>query len=566
MPSAASNRKIANSRPTDAEYTRIHKMICDLKDDRSHLECQIVQLLSQQQAIDEQIESYRAHAPPILRLPTELLQIIFLWCLPSRNSDRKITEAPLLLAHVCSTWRTLSLATPELWASLHIHAAFLQRPRRAELSSYKKALGIWLWRSGTRPLSISLIEEQSNFLVMVPYMLHDLREFSPRWKHLSLQLSEDGFLHLPDLTAAQVPLLESIVIHASGSRPIIRGVAKPFLTTPSLRTVSLHNIDPTEIYHLPLTWGSLTSLSITSQLSKPLGMSTAQALRLIRMCPALTTCFLDLFISGLPPPPLLWGDNTSRETVELPKLETFGLRLNLSEYSFFGVRDTAQTQINSFFGALDLPRLRDLRIAASANTQPPCFLSLVDLLGRVPKALNNLLINLESGMEMKDIVDDLRCLGTLKSLSIHVPYFPNDDDQDSDDDSDEVEHYWNRPIVPRNAGTTPSNAFLALLDTSPPTAQNSAPILLCPLLEHISINFPKSSPVSDRSIQIFLHARRNLRRAFFRFDREVDEDIIIPDGVEVDLSYKEIGKNGNYERFVETYKKRPEFSARGRGL
>ncbi|KAJ7634614.1 hypothetical protein FB45DRAFT_909361, partial [Roridomyces roridus] len=42
-------------------------------------------------------------------------------CLPThRNCVMDASEAPLLLGRISSAWRALSLATPRLWASLHI--------------------------------------------------------------------------------------------------------------------------------------------------------------------------------------------------------------------------------------------------------------------------------------------------------------------------------------------------------------------------------------------------------------------------------------------------------------
>ena len=54
-------------------------------------------------------------------LPTDVLQEIFLSCLPI-NHDCIITkkEAPILLTQVCHSWCRIALNTPLLWASIHI--------------------------------------------------------------------------------------------------------------------------------------------------------------------------------------------------------------------------------------------------------------------------------------------------------------------------------------------------------------------------------------------------------------------------------------------------------------
>ena len=75
---------------------------------------------------------------PISALPTELLLEIFMGCLPEHpEPSRKV--APLLLCRVCSKWRAIALAQPQLWTSL-----FLGRRQHS-----LKLIGTWMARSGT---------------------------------------------------------------------------------------------------------------------------------------------------------------------------------------------------------------------------------------------------------------------------------------------------------------------------------------------------------------------------------------------------------------------------------
>ena len=58
---------------------------------------------------------------PLRRLPPELLQVIFVCCLPlHRNAVMHSSEALVLLGRICSEWRRISLSTPEVWSSLRI--------------------------------------------------------------------------------------------------------------------------------------------------------------------------------------------------------------------------------------------------------------------------------------------------------------------------------------------------------------------------------------------------------------------------------------------------------------
>ncbi|KAJ7736181.1 hypothetical protein B0H14DRAFT_2169527, partial [Mycena olivaceomarginata] len=64
------------------------------------------------------------------RLPTEIITLTFVLCLPSRPPLQatyfylptfvapSASEAPLLLCAVCSHWRAIAIALPALWRSL----------------------------------------------------------------------------------------------------------------------------------------------------------------------------------------------------------------------------------------------------------------------------------------------------------------------------------------------------------------------------------------------------------------------------------------------------------------
>ncbi|KAF8968576.1 hypothetical protein BDZ97DRAFT_1799095, partial [Flammula alnicola] len=55
-------------------------------------------------------------------LPYEILFNIFLECLPKEPLDQKqpdATRAPMLICHVCSSWRLVALTTPQLWAHIY---------------------------------------------------------------------------------------------------------------------------------------------------------------------------------------------------------------------------------------------------------------------------------------------------------------------------------------------------------------------------------------------------------------------------------------------------------------
>ncbi|KAF8871383.1 hypothetical protein CPB84DRAFT_1646958, partial [Gymnopilus junonius] len=63
------------------------------------------------------------------RIPDDVLYEIFYQCLPShRNPLLTASEAPVLLTRVCRCWRAVALASPRLWAQMHITFSNAYRP------------------------------------------------------------------------------------------------------------------------------------------------------------------------------------------------------------------------------------------------------------------------------------------------------------------------------------------------------------------------------------------------------------------------------------------------------
>ena len=102
---------------------------------------------------------------PIHSLPPETLSQIFIFTLDidsaaaaelfelSRHSERHLQIFnPLVLCAVCSSWRSLAFATPQLWQSVYIHIPFILKKSLAE----KRAADLVQWIERSRSLSLSL--------------------------------------------------------------------------------------------------------------------------------------------------------------------------------------------------------------------------------------------------------------------------------------------------------------------------------------------------------------------------------------------------------------------------
>ncbi|KAJ7232662.1 hypothetical protein B0H12DRAFT_1001416, partial [Mycena haematopus] len=141
-----------NYTPSDHEILSIRAHLVPYLDKLASLETLIRDLCAQRDELKEYVDAHEALTSPARRLPQDVIREIFLACLPThRNAVMSTREAPLLLGHICSGWRSIALANPMLWTSLHVNLDFA-------LSSHKRvsAVAEWLARTAASPLSLSV--------------------------------------------------------------------------------------------------------------------------------------------------------------------------------------------------------------------------------------------------------------------------------------------------------------------------------------------------------------------------------------------------------------------------
>lgn len=199
----------------EAEIKRLNTEIAKLQE-------ALNTLTSQRDKIQEVVDSHRALLSPIRRIPPEVLQLIFGFCLDSRrNPVMHHCEAPLLLGRICSKWREIAMMkTPELWSSIHIAVPPLQRLLRLDPVHVVE----WLNRSGkTRPLDISIYTPQARepSAVAAPFIsyLRVILSYASRWRTLRLHMPQAAIKALEYLQIKDTPLLEDVFIHGVDSLP-----------------------------------------------------------------------------------------------------------------------------------------------------------------------------------------------------------------------------------------------------------------------------------------------------------------------------------------------------------
>ncbi|KAJ7910543.1 hypothetical protein B0H13DRAFT_2011981 [Mycena leptocephala] len=189
--------------PTDAEIERIRAHLAPHDAELARLESLIHELSIQRDRVKDYIGPHMALISHPRRLPQEIVEEIFLDCLPTdHNAIMSAAEAPLLLGRICSAWRSIAFGMPRLWNTLHIPLPFI-----AGSQSKKAALSHWLERSASLPLALMVIGAQYPGNIDT---LHSLLRFFPRLSalHVSKIRPEDFSM----LAGEHAPLLTEIHI------------------------------------------------------------------------------------------------------------------------------------------------------------------------------------------------------------------------------------------------------------------------------------------------------------------------------------------------------------------
>jgi hypothetical protein len=446
--------------PKDNEVLEIQALLVEptlrlknLDDEITELQKAIDKLVEEHTSLRGYVEAHQALISPVRRLPLDIIQEIFVACIPKhRNCVMSASEAPVLLGRICSSWRALSLTTPCLWASLHI----VEPPRGRYGSSNTlvdekvvqrlDTMKMWLGRSGQCPLSISL---QSGPDYESPpgtpptsrsksgEFLQGLIPFVGRWQHILFRTPSfilDGMAHL---TPADMPMLESVAFYPQQHHFPPRALNWEnfgMLSCPRLTSFSTtgNSFKPES---LPLRWQQLTALTIEGPTWET-SMTTEATLQTLSQCSGLRSCKLIVDDRQFPPTANI---ESLHPAVELPFLHTLELdfgtvasslldRLSLPQLRDFALHGRANG-IASFLSAC--ARLECLRIASDSFTKA----SLLESLRALPPTMRHLTIQdiTRGGMDISlvpPLDDDVlaaltpapglpACCPSLKTLTIN---------------------------------------------------------------------------------------------------------------------------------------------------
>ncbi|KAJ7443013.1 hypothetical protein FB451DRAFT_96141 [Mycena latifolia] len=508
MSSPFTSKLGTNYCPQDEEISEIQTLLTEptlrlkrLDDEIADLQKALDKLAEERAGLSAFVDAHRALISPVRRLPLDIIQEIFVACLPAhRNCVMSAVEAPVLLGRICSSWRSISLSTPRLWSRLHIveptcpyNAPAMFKEKVAQRLETTK---MWLGRSGRCPLSISLQStfDHTGFTSATPNrLIQDLLPFASRWEHISFTALFSSLTAMTHLTPADVPMLKSVTIseiqeHIAAAD---RYNSMDFLHGPKISSFNLmgSNFSPLE---LPLRWDRLMDLSIVEKWSSEAPFLTSEmTLQVFSRCPQLQTCRL---LVHDPP------DSSNRigePVLELSFLHTLDLDC-----------DTFWTTAPRLFGRLSFPQLRNLKlrgISADDNVPYAPLLATAQLIEKLDFAIElfskSLLVNF-----LRDLPPTLRELKISKFLAGYYDSRLTFDD--------------------------------GILESLSPSADVLTPC--CPGLQELEMDY--SCTVSDKALLRFIRSRA-LKRVVIRFDRAMELDIrpelepLVKNGLHLALTY-----------------------------
>ncbi|PBK64498.1 hypothetical protein ARMSODRAFT_962005 [Armillaria solidipes] len=367
------------------------------------------------------VSEHLAILSPIRRLPTELLQEIFLRCIddkPFRDicpEGGYASEAPVIFGRVCSRWRTVSFSTPSLWSSLKITVSRVAGAVDWAAPGSRKIIRAWLKRSGRLPLDACLSASQTSSAAELRDVIYCLGlPHCYRWRRIILTLPV-GFIDHTVFDNLCFPLLEKFVLYICPS--------------PVHGPTALSNLAFLERAHL------LREFKITTTTAALTGLPRAPWHHLVdihidvgenwtfpesELRKALVQCVKleSLLLRTANHRRILRGpQSTSSQRVTLPSLRKF--HVSGREPSL-----TTWLTLSHIFDNLDLPRLENLDIRGRSTgrlwerTHLQSFLSLNNLLNTSACPLTTLSLDEYISVPSHILLQCLSRVPTLHKLTV----------------------------------------------------------------------------------------------------------------------------------------------------
>ncbi|KAJ7809870.1 hypothetical protein B0H14DRAFT_2865017 [Mycena olivaceomarginata] len=491
-----------NTVPSDTECDSIRSLLAgplkdlaDITEEMRRLQSLIDEAVLKRERLQQFINAHLALLSPVRRLPDDIVRAVFTATLPSRrNLTMSADEGPLLLSKVCKSWRTHALTTPRLWASMHIVI-----PSRPKFEHLVALVNMWLERSGSVPLDISMVYSKTCDVIFdVSPLLSTLAIESRRWRSIHLMLPNFSAHSLEKLSSDDVPQLQFMGLclpPPAQDDDITNPWPLAFLETNCLRSITFTGTH--SFVDAAISWGTLTHLSIGETWASAPYLTCARALVILSQCTMLQNCKISLQDTddGAPTPPF----------------EHFSLR-HLTDLAIFNHLMEGPGVGSLFFSRISLPNLRSFYLDRGYN---------VDITHLIPSpgSLERLCLDIE-GLSCDNLLAALADMPLLQELVLSAE--PRSREQTEETN---IWRYWK--------SLEGDGEFLTHL-----TRRDDA--ALCPLLRRVDLHL---ALVSDESLLQFVQSRAALSSVTATVHRPVQLDIIphlrdaIAGGLVVSLKY-----------------------------
>jgi F-box-like len=332
-------------------------------------------------------------APPIQRLPYDILSDIFILSIPDnlqegwRYTTRSFQCSVMLPGSICRHWRDVAISTPRLWSSISLQL------NRSTVDAHVNLTQMWLSRSGQHPLSLQLDGRWYGFddpLAIHP-VLDVVNRHAERWQHIDFEMSYAMWKHTRPakyrLIRLHTLLVSDLYLQPQWTTPIDTFEVAPQLTS---LTMGFN----TSSYVLAAPWTQISTL--VSQ-----GPSLNEFYKALQGAPNLIECgvYIDRYGGGLDP------SYTTIQHVHLQILKVDARHRNDS---------------GPLFDRLSLPALRyfDYNQAFTPTCWPQR--QFVSLISRSGCSLEKLVLHFQHGLRDDDLIECLRHMPSLVHLQLNL--------------------------------------------------------------------------------------------------------------------------------------------------
>ncbi|KAK7043193.1 hypothetical protein VNI00_008547 [Paramarasmius palmivorus] len=414
-----------------AEKVEIHHLISTRWDRLQAIEDEIARLRAEQVELQTFINEHLTLVSPIRKVPIDVLREIFLQRMPENGFPACCAlEAPLLFTGICRLWREVAISTPTLWNRIYIH---LPAPRPdgqpitekflAYLHLWREGVMLWLRRSGTVPLVVSLSSSRSDsrrdeerIHQFHADVVLQLLEHTSRWQNLSLNITH-RIWRLLTASTTELSLMKALKVHYDPR--ITEDPSKlgenheNFVKAVLQRTPSLHKLHLGPLPdNLPIRWDRLTEISLTGWVQ---GLKISQAVQVLSFsCSSLRYFTANIHIEFV--------DLPTFSPITLPELQTLNIDVRSMQYR--NAIDEPESVLRRFLDCFDAPNL--VNFSLRCITPPRRTVSLTDLVGFLESsgcALRSLVLSfLATSAELTELLVGMPSLEQLKlTLETRLP-------------------------------------------------------------------------------------------------------------------------------------------------